>query len=55
MRINTNNKNLIEKIHLISGESKDSVRSFFESLATLILVDYLEDGTTNIPSFGDIN
>jgi hypothetical protein len=54
MRINSKNKDLIEKMHLISGESKDSIRNFFESLVTLLLVDYLENEKTSIPFFGNV-
>lgn len=44
----------INKIHLMSGESKESVRTVFESLITLILLNSLENETTTIPLLGDI-
>ena len=52
MRINTENKDSVDKLHLLSGEKKKTVRNFLESLTTLIILNYLENTSTNIPFFG---
>ena len=52
MRITDENKDSLDKIHLLSGQKKKVVRDFFESLATLIILDYLNGESTNIPFFG---
>lgn len=54
MRINSENRDSIDKIHLYSGENKHVIRAFFESLITVILLDYMEGESTNIPFLGDI-
>lgn len=53
MKLTQKNKSTIEKMHLISGENKGSIRNFFESMLILIVMDYLEEGKTNIPFIGD--
>ncbi len=55
MRITSVNKESIEKIHLLSGESKQTIRTFFESLISLILLDYIEGESTNIPFIGTLS
>jgi len=52
LRVTSLNKESIEKIHLLSGESKQTIRTFFESLISLILLDYIEGESTNIPFIG---
>ena len=41
-------------MHLISGENKGAIRNFFESLLVLIVMDYLEEGKTDLPFIGNI-
>lgn len=54
LKINQNNKNTIEKMHLLTGKSKDDTKRFFEAFAFLLATDYLEGEWTNLPFFGDI-
>lgn len=54
MKINERNKDTIEKIHLLTGETKGAVRQFFESLIFILTVDYINNESTNIPFFGEI-
>jgi hypothetical protein len=54
LKVNSQNKDTIEKLHLLTGESKETVRRFFESFAFLIATNYLENEWTNIPFFGDV-
>ena len=54
MRATSENKDTIDKIHLLSGESKQSVRNLFEALASLIILNYMEKESTNIPFLGNI-
>ena len=54
MRITAINRDSIDKIHLFSGESKQMIRTFFESLISIILLDFMEESETNIPFLGTI-
>lgn len=54
MRIENNSKRTIRQISLITGQTFDITREFFESLFTIILLDYLEEKPTNIPFFGKV-
>lgn len=55
MRATTENKDSIDKIHLMSGESKQTVRSFFEYLAVLLVLNHTEGESTNIPFLGTVS
>ncbi len=55
MRVTTDNKSSIEKIHLLSGENKQKIRTFFEALISVILLDYIEGESTNIPFLGTLS
>lgn len=48
------NKDTIDKMYLFSGENKNLIRTFFESLISIIMLDYMEGEETNIPFFGTI-
>lgn len=54
MRVTDENKDSIDKLHLLSGASKKDVREFFEALVSLIIMDYISGESTNIPFLGDI-
>ena len=54
LKVNSQNKDTIEKLHLLTGESKETVRRFFESFAFLVTTNFLDDEWTNIPFFGDV-
>jgi len=54
LRTTSDNKRTIDKISLMSGETKQKVKSLFESLISLIILDYMEGENTNIPFLGDI-
>ena len=46
---------MIDRIHLMSGESKQTIRGFFESLVSLIVLNYIEGESTNIPFLGTVS
>lgn len=54
MRINQDNKDMIEKLYLLTEQDKGDIRRFFEAFAFIALTDYMEDGWTNIPFFGNV-
>lgn len=47
-------KEIVHKVHLLTGRPHSEVRDFFESFLVTFLVDYLEKDSTSIPFFGDI-
>lgn len=47
-------KEMVHKIHLLTGYPHSEVRDFFESFLVTFLIDYLEKDATSIPFFGDI-
>ena len=53
MRITSINKDSIDKMHIFSGESKQNIRTFFESLISVILMNHLSKEPTNIPFIGN--
>jgi hypothetical protein len=53
MKINKDAKEILEKIHLISGVKKDDVTSVLESLTILIVLNYLNNEDTYIPFIGN--
>ena len=55
MKITQKNKLTIEKMHLISGESKSSIRNLFESLLVLLVLNHMEGELTNIPFIGTLS
>ena len=54
MRITSTNRNIIEEMGLFSGTDKQTIRNFFESLISIVILDYIEGETTNIPFLGTI-
>ena len=54
MRLTDKNKDSIEKLHLLSGETKGTLQSVFQNLVVLLALNYLEGDATNIPFLGDI-
>jgi hypothetical protein len=45
-------RDTIEKLHLISGLPLKDTRVFFESLITLMMLDYMEGHNTYLPHIG---
>lgn len=54
MRLDSNGKDTIEKIRLISGCNYEASKDFFESLITLIIFNHLEGKETYLPYIGSI-
>lgn len=54
MKLTNEGKETQEKLHLISGLRKDDVRNFFESLLSLIVLNYVEGEKTYIPFLGEV-
>lgn len=54
MRATPENKDIIDKMHMLTGESQMTIRSFFEFLISLIVLNFKEGESTNIPFFGTI-
>ena len=52
MNINDKTKEIIEKIHLISGNKKENVKNFFESLAIFIIMSYYGKEEIYLPYIG---
>lgn len=48
-------RDTIERIHLLSGIGKENSKTFFESLLTLIILDYAEGEKTYLPFIGEIS
>jgi len=55
LRLNSDGRDTIEKIHLLSGLSKADIKTFFESLFTLVVLDYLETDDTYLPFLGSLS
>jgi len=53
MKVNKEGKEILERIHLISGVKKDDVISVLESLSILIVLNYLNNDDTYIPFIGN--
>lgn len=54
MKLSNDGKDTVERLHLVSGMGKENSRNFFESLLTLIIIDYLEGESTYLPFIGEI-
>lgn len=54
MKVTNNEKETLEKVHLISGVRKDDVRLVFEALFSLVVMNYMEEETTLLPFLGDL-
>lgn len=54
MKLNNEGKDTVERLHLLSGLGKEDSRNFFESLLTLIILDYLEGEETYLPFIGRV-
>lgn len=54
MRIKYDSKKLMYQISLMSGYSIEMIKEFFESLITIIILDYIEKKSTCIPFLGKI-
>ncbi len=52
MKLLEDGKDTIEKLHLISGLPLKDTRTFFESLITLMMLDYMEGHDTYLPHIG---
>lgn len=52
MKLLEEGKDTIEKLHLISGLPLKDTRTFFESLITLMMLDYMEGHDTYLPHIG---
>lgn len=52
MKLLEDSKDTIEKLHLISGLPIKDTRAFFESLITLMMLDYMEGHETYLPHIG---
>lgn len=50
--VNANNKDTIERVHLLSNITKYDVQRFFEVLAFILTTNYLEGEWTSIPFVG---
>lgn len=54
MRISSNEKELIDKISLLSGIKKSDVRIVFETLSVVSTLFYLDKESTHIPFIGEL-
>lgn len=55
MKLSNKGKETIERLNLLSGVGKENTRNFFESLLTLITVDYLDGESTYLPFIGNVS
>lgn len=53
LKITSEGKDTVERLHLLSGIGKENSRNFFESLLTIIILDYLEGEKTYLPFIGE--
>ncbi len=51
---NRDEKKEVQRFHLHSHKSFDDSKVFYEVLATLVFLDYLEGESTTIPLIGDL-
>jgi len=52
LKLLEDSKDTIEKLHLISGLSTHDIKTFFESLITLMMLNYMEGYDTYVPHIG---
>jgi len=55
LKLTNKGRETIEKMHLISGLKKADIRTFFESMFTLSVLDYLEKENTHLPFIGSLS
>jgi hypothetical protein len=55
LKLTNEGKDTVERLQLMTGLSKEQSRTFFESLLTLVVLNYLEGNTTYIPFIGHID
>jgi hypothetical protein len=55
LKLNNEEKMVIEKIHSISNIGKDSVQNVFESFLFTVILDYLDGDSTYLPFIGKIS
>ena len=54
MKISKNSKDAIEKIHLFSGEKRESIKNIFEALLIIMSIDVYNKEYTALPLIGSM-
>jgi len=54
LRISKEGNEVIEKLHLLSGETIETTRNVFESLITQVAINYMNNSPTVIPFIGEL-
>lgn len=54
LKIYKKEKEVIHKVHLLTGKSFDDVKDVFEGILYMILLSYLEKEPVYLPFFGEI-
>ena len=53
MKLSTNEREIINKISIISGLKIETIRNVFESLASVTIMDYIEGNVVYVPFLGN--
>lgn len=54
MKLNSREKEVLEKLHLICGESVDVCRSVLEALSIVHILNFIDGTETVVPFFGSV-
>lgn len=54
LKLTKDDKELFNRVHLLSGQSYDEVRSVYEGFVYSIILSYLEDNSISLPFIGEM-